>query len=170
MAKGISMLSEHQSATSAKNGSLADSWWKKIFARKNGHQAGCDEGRDRRDSFRLELNDLHPLDACLTLNDGEVICTVIEDLSASGFSCVFSEPVEIHGGEPMTVVFVLPMDEPMIIKTEALLINQSVNGTPYSRMVRFRFCQGMTDTNRELIHRYIIKKQFEMIREKQQKF
>jgi hypothetical protein len=64
-------------------------------------------------------------------------------------------------------LFVLPLEEPIIIRTEVFLI--SIVGNEDARFFRFCFYDEMSDDDRELIHRYIIQKQFEMIQRKDRK-
>ena len=98
------------------------------------------------------------------MQDEQVYCTTIEDLSASGFSCRLKESGTIRCGEPISALFVLPLDEPVIIRTEVFLI--SIVGNEDARFFRFCFYDEMSDDDRELIHRYIVQKQFEMIQRK----
>ena len=156
------MLSKHDRETSLKStfGSV-EKWIKKLFCIKS---ATTDKTTDRRDFYRLPYDKIQPLDLCLTMQDEQVYCTTIEDLSASGFSCRLNESGIIRCGEPISALFVLPLDEPVIIRTEVFLI--SIVGNEDARFFRFCFYDEMSDDDRELIHRYIVQKQFEMIQRK----
>ena len=101
------------------------------------------------------------------MQDEQVYCTTIEDLSTSGFSCRLNESGTILYGEPISALFVLPLGEPVIIRTEVFLI--SIVGNEDTRFFRFCFYDEMIDDDRELIHRYIVQKQFEMIQRKGRK-
>ena len=153
------MLSKHDRETSLKStfGSV-EKWIKNLFSIKS---ATTYKTTDRRDFYRLPYDKIQPLDLCLTMQDEQVYCTTIEDLSASGFSCRLNELGTIRCGEPISALFVLPLDEPVIIRTEVFLI--SIVGNEDARFFRFCFYDEMSDDNRELIHRYIVQKQFEMI-------
>ncbi|MFT4579599.1 MAG: c-di-GMP-binding flagellar brake protein YcgR [Nitrospinales bacterium] len=156
------MLSEHDRETSLKSAfSPIEKWIKKLFRIKS---ANPDTTTDRRDFYRLPHDKIQPLDLCLTMQDEQVFCTTIEDLSASGFSCRLIESGTIRCGEPMSALFVLPLDEPVIIRTEVFLM--SIVGNEDARLFRFRYYDEMSDDDRELIHRYIVQKQFEIIQNK----
>jgi hypothetical protein len=159
------MLSEHDRETSLKTafGSV-EKWIKKLFRINS---ATTDKSTDRRDFYRLPHDKIQPLDLCLTMQDEQVFCTTIEDLSASGFSCRLIESGTIRCGEPMSALFVLPLDEPVIIRTEVFLM--SIVGNEDARLFRFRYFDEMSDDDRELIHRYIVQKQFEIIQNKDSK-
>lgn len=157
------MLSEHDRETPLKSVySPIEKWLKKIFRIKSATPEKS--GADRRDYFRLVHDEIQPLDLCLTMQDEQVFCTTIEDLSASGFSCRLTESGTIRCGEPMSALFVLALEEPVIIRTEVYLI--SVEGNMDKRLFRFRFFDEMKDDDRELIHRYIVQKQFELLQSK----
>jgi len=159
------MLSKQDRETSLKStfGSV-EKWIKKLFRIKS---AITDKTTDRRDFYRLPYDKIQPLDLCLTMQDEQVYCTTIEDLSASGFSCRLNESDTIRCGEIISALFVLPLDEPVIIRSEVFLI--SIVGNEDARFFRFCFYDEMSDDDRELIHRYIIQKQFEMIQRKDHK-
>ena len=156
------MLSKQDRETSLKsNFGSVEKWIKKLFRIKS---ATPDKTNDRRDFYRLAHDKIQPLDLCLTLQDEQVYCTTIEDLSASGFSCRLNESGTIRCGEPISALFVLPLDEPFIIRTEVFLI--SIVGNEDARLFCFCFYDEMSDDDRKLIHRYIVQKQFEMIQRK----
>jgi len=64
----------------------------------------------------------------------------------------------------MSALFVLALEEPVIIRTEVFLV--SIEGFKDDRIFRFRFFNEMNDDDRELIHRYIVQKQFELLETK----
>ena len=156
------MLSKNDRETSLKsNFGSVEKWIKQLFRIKS---ATADKITDRRDFHRLPHDEIQPLDLCLTMQDEQVFCTTIEDLSVSGFSCRFNESGTIRCGEPISALFVLPLDEPVIIRTEVFLM--SIAGNEDKRLLSFCFYDQMSDDDRELIHRYIVQKQFEMIQSK----
>jgi c-di-GMP-binding flagellar brake protein YcgR len=159
------MLSKQDREISLKStfGSV-EKWIKKLFRIKT---STTDKTTDRRDFYRLPYDKIQPLDLCLTMQDDQVYSTTIEDLSASGFSCILNESGTIRCGEPISALFVLPLDEPVIIRTEVFLI--SIVGNEDARFFRFCFYDEMRDDDRQLIHRYIVQKQFEMIQRKGRK-
>jgi c-di-GMP-binding flagellar brake protein YcgR len=156
------MLSKHDRETSLKAAfTPIEKWIKNLFRIKS---ATLDKTTDRRNFYRFPHDKIQPLDLCLTMQDEQVFCTTIENLSTSGFSCRLIESGTIPCGEPMSVLFVLPLDEPLIIQTEVFLM--SIVGNEDARLFRFRYYDEMSDDDRELIHRYILKKQFEIIQKK----
>ena len=156
------MLSKQDRETSLKStfGSV-EKWIKKLFRIKS---ATTDKTTDRRDFYRLPYDKIQPLDLCLTMQDEQVFCTTIEDLSASGFSCRLNESGIIRSGELISALFVLPLEEPIIIRTEVFLM--SIVGNEDARLFCFCFYDEMSDDNRKLIHRYIAQRQFEIIKKK----
>jgi hypothetical protein len=159
------MLSKHDREISLKStfGSVKK-WVKKLFRIKS---ETTDKITDRRDFYRLRHDKIQLLDLCLTMQDEQVYCTTIEDLSASGFSCRLDESGTIRCGELISALFVIPLDEPVIIRTEVFLI--SIVGNEDARFFRFSFYDKMSNDDLELIHRYIVQKQFEMIQRKDRK-
>ena len=156
------MLSKHDRETSLKSAfGPVEKWIKKLFRIKS---ATLDKTTDRRDFYRLPYDKIQPLDLCLTMQDEQVFCTTIENLSASGFSCRLIESGTICCGEPMSALFVLPLDEPVIIRTEVFLM--SIVGNEDVRLFCFGYYDEISDNDRELIHRYIVQKQFETIQNK----
>ena len=157
------MLSEHERETALKSAfGPIEKWIKKLFRIKS---ATPDKSTDRRDFYRLTHDKIQPLDLCLTMQDEQVFCTTIEDLSAGGFSCRLNELGTIRCGESISALFVLPLEEPFIIRTKVFLI--SIAGNEDARFFCFCFYDEMSDDDRELIHRYIAQRQFEMIQRKE---
>ena len=157
------MLSEHDRETTLKSAySPIEKWLKKIF-HINSATINI-PGVDKRDFFRLSHDEIQPLDLCLTMQDEQVFCTTIEDLSVSGFSCQLAESGTIHCGEPMFALFVLALEEPVLIRTEVFLV--SIEGPKDRSIFHFRFFDEMNDDDRELIHRYISQKQFALLESK----
>ncbi|MZH02712.1 MAG: hypothetical protein F3745_04745 [Nitrospinae bacterium] len=136
-------------------------WLKKIFRWKS-KEMPVDSEVDRRDFYRLVLDSRNPLDLCLTMQDERVFCTNIGDLSASGFGCKIKGLARIHSNQPITALFVLPMEEPCIIKSEVFLVS-ALKGDDEGDIFRFRFSDEIKDSDRDLIHRYIVLKQFEAL-------
>jgi hypothetical protein len=159
------MLSKQDRETSLKSTFVfVEKWIKKLFRIKF---TTTDKTTDRRDFYRLPYDKIQPLDLCLIMQDEQVYCTTIEDLSVSGFSCRLNESGTIRSGEPISALFVLPLDEPVIIRAEVFLM--SIAGNEDARFFHFCFYDEMSDDDRELIHRYIAQKQFEMIQRKGRK-
>lgn len=136
-------------------------WLKKIFRWKS-KEMPVDPDVDRRDFYRLVTDSRNPLDLCLTMQDERVYCTNIDDLSASGFGCRIQGLARLHSKLPITALFVLPMEEPRIIKSEVFLVSV-LKGDDEGDLFRFRFTDEIKDSDRDLIHRYIVLKQFEAL-------
>jgi len=142
-------------------------WLKKIFRWKS-KEMPVDPNVDRRDFYRLVTDSRNPLDLCLTMQDERVFCTNIDDLSASGFGCHIKGLARIHSKQPITALFVLPMEEPRIIKSEVFLVSTLKGNNDEGDLFRFRFTEELKDNERDLIHRYIVLKQFEDLERERQ--
>ena len=133
------------------------------MAKKNiSHQLWKKEksGVDIRDFLRLSHDEIHPLDLCLIQNE-QVFWTTIEDLHAGGFSYRLAELDIIRCEEPIYALFVLALEEPVIIRTEVFLV--SIESPKEQRVFHFRFFDEINNNNREMIQHYIIQKQFELL-------
>ncbi|MBT3366515.1 MAG: PilZ domain-containing protein [Nitrospina sp.] len=134
-------------------------WLRKLFRLKS-REIFIDSNVDRRDFYRLEVDPQQPLDLCLTMQDEHVYCTTILDMSASGFGCHIKGLKQIHGGQPVTAIFALPLEEPVIIKSEVYLVSVKKGNEVNGDIFRFRYFEGIKDEDRDLIHRYIVQQQF----------
>ncbi len=147
-------------------------WLRKIFRWKS-KDLPANPDVDRRDFYRLVTDSRNPLDLCLTMQDEKVFCTSIGDLSASGFGCQIKDFTLIHGSQPITALFALPLEEPRIIKSEVYLVSVQ-KGNEQGDYFRFRFSEDIKEMDRDLIHRYIVIKQFEALeranREKREEY
>ena len=140
-------------------------WLRKLFRWKS-REISVDSDIDRRDFYRLVVDNEYPLDLCLTMQDEQVFCTSIRNLSASGFGCKIQGLTRIHSGQPITAVFALPLEEPVIIKTEVFLVSIKKGSTEEGDIFRFSYFEGMKDGDRDRIHQYIVLKQFETLENK----
>ena len=141
--------------------SLMEKWIKKMFHINSAKKEQSNV--DRKDFFKLSHDEIHPLDLCLIHNE-QVFCTTIDDLNARGFSCRLAELDIIHCGEPMSALFVLTLEEPVIIRTEVFLV--SIESPKEQRVFHFRFFDEINNNNREMIRQYIIQKPFEPLETK----
>jgi c-di-GMP-binding flagellar brake protein YcgR len=163
------MLSNYDPGTKLESTQLTiENWLKKLFRWKS-KEIPADLSVDRRDFYRLEEDDDYSLDLCLTMEDERVFCTVISDMSANGFSCHIPEFTQIQGGQSITALLALPLEEPVIIKTEAHLISVKKGTADKGDFFRFRFCEDLKNEGRDLIHRYILQKQFENLGKEEKK-
>lgn len=136
-------------------------WLRKVLSWKSG-ELPSNRNVDRRDFYRLVTDSRYPLDLCLTMQDEKVFCTSIGDLSASGFGCQIKGFNLNHGRQPITALFALPLEQPRIIKSEVYLVSVQ-KGDDRGDHLRFRFSEDLKESDRDLIHRYIVIKQFEAL-------
>ena len=92
-----------------------------------------------------------------------MFCSAIQDMSASGFCCIIQGLIWKNGGQPITALFALPLEEPVIIKSEVYLVSIKKGGSDEGDIYQFRFFEGMKDEDRDRIHQYIVQKQFETL-------
>jgi c-di-GMP-binding flagellar brake protein YcgR len=137
-------------------------WLRKLFRLKS-REVHVGSNVDRRDFYRLDVDPQQPLDLCLTMQDEQVLCTTIRDMSASGFGCHIKGLTQIHVGQPITALFALPLEEPVIIKSEVYLVSIKKGDEENGDIFRFRYSEGIKDEDRDLIHRYIVQQQFEFL-------
>lgn len=142
-----------------------DRWVKKIFTWKMDRKETLDAILDQREFYRLDMKHLPPLDATLVSENGADIDLEIMNLSASGLCGKIAPSVPLFKNQWLTVAFVLPLEEPMLMKTSACLMAIESNGRPDSRILHLQFSRGWDDQQKDLIHGYIVKKQFEMIQQ-----
>ena len=114
----------------------------------------------KRDFLKISNDEIHPLDLCLMQHE-QVFCTTIAELNARGFSCRLAELDIIQCGEPVSALFVLVLEEPVIIRTEVFLV--SIEEPKKEKFFHFRFFDNINNNNREMIQQYIIQKQFELL-------
>ena len=121
---------------------------------------------DRRDFYHLVTDSQNPLDLCLTMQDERVFCTNIDDLSASGFGCRIKGLAQIHNKQPITALFVLPMEKPRIIKSQVFLVSVLKGDDEWDR---FRFTDEIKESDCDLIHWYIVLNKVKALERKIQK-
>lgn len=141
-----------------------DRWVKKIFPWKTDREISATTVLDNRECYRLDLENIPPLDATLVSQHGTIIDIHILNLSAGGLSGTVSAPEPLYKDQIMTLVFVLPLEDLTLIKTEATLV--LVNSQdPESTILRMEFSKTLDSRQRDLIHGFIVTKQLEMIRQ-----
>ena len=145
-----------------------DRWVKKIFPWKMNRKRTADASLDQRECYRLDMKHLPPLDATLVSENGANIDLGILNLSAGGLCGKIAPSVPLFKNQWLTVLFVLPLEEPLLMKTSACLIAIESNGHPDCRILRLQFSGGLDDQQKDLIHSYIVKKQFELIKRKRE--
>ncbi len=141
-----------------------DRWVKKIFPWKMNRKRTADASLDQRECYRLDMKHLPPLDATLVSENGANIDLGILNLSAGGLCGKIATSVPLFKNQWLTVLFVLPLEEPLLMKTSACLIAIESNGHPDCRILRLQFSGGLDDQQKDLIHSYIVKKQFDLIK------
>ena len=127
-----------------------------------------DSDVDRRDFYRLVTDSRNPLDLCLTMQDERVFCTNIDDLSASGFGCSFKGLARLHSKQPITALFVLPMEKPRIIKSKVFLVSV-LKGDDEGDNFRLRFTDEIKESDRDFISWYIVLKKVKALKRTKQK-
>jgi c-di-GMP-binding flagellar brake protein YcgR len=141
-----------------------DRWVKKIFPWKTDREISTTTVLDNRECYRLDLENIPPLDATLVSQNGTIIDIHLLDLSAGGLSGTVSSPEPLYKGQVVTLVFVLPLEDLTLIKTEASLILVNPQD-PESTILHMQFAKTLDSRQRDLIHGFIVSKQLEMIRQ-----
>jgi len=141
-----------------------DRWVKKIFPWKTHQKGTADALLDQRECYRLNMKQLPTLDATLVPENGANIDLGILNLSAGGLCGRITPSVTLSQNQRLTVAFVLPLEEPVLMRTSACLVAIESKGRQDSRILRLQFSEGLDDRQKELIHGYIVKKQFELIK------
>jgi c-di-GMP-binding flagellar brake protein YcgR len=160
------MLSKPQIATPVlKDDPHVENWGSKIFPQKTAREKTLNS-QEQREHYRLDMENLPSLDATLISKNGANIDLGVLNISAGGLCGRIAPSVPFFKNQWLTVAFVLPFDEPLLVKTSACLIGIETNGCPDARLLRLQFSEGLEDWQKELIHVYVLKKQFELIREK----
>ena len=101
---------------------------------------------DCRDFYRIVTDSRNPPDLCLTMQDERVFCTNIDNLSASGFGFRIKGLARLHNKQPITALFVLPMEKPRIIKSEVFLISV-LKGDDEGDNFRLRFTDEIKESD-----------------------
>ncbi len=141
-----------------------DRWVKKIFPGKTGRKRRMDALLEQREFYRLDLEHLAPLDATLVSGNGANIDLEIMNISAGGLCGKITPSVPLFKNQWLTVAFVLPLKESILMKTSACMISIESNGRPDYRILRLQFSGGLDDRQKEMIHGFIVNQQFELIR------
>jgi len=142
-----------------------DRWVKKIFPWKTDREISAKTVLDNRECYRLDMENLPPLDATLVSQMGAIIDIHILNLSASGLSGKVSTLGPFHKDQVLTLVFVLPLEDLTLIKTEAGVISVDPGEDGGSAVLHMKFSKTLDSKHRDLIHGFIVNKQFEMIRQ-----
>jgi len=146
------------------DGLHVDRWVKKIFPWRINQKKTEDTLLDQRECYRLNMKHLPTLDATLVSEDGANIDMGILNLSAGGLCGKVIPSASLSQNQWLTVEFVLPLERPMPMKTSACLVAIESNGHPDSRILRLQFSEGWDDQKKDLLHGFIVKKQFELIK------
>jgi len=141
-----------------------DRWVKKIFPWKTNQKRTEDALLDQRECYRLNMKHLPTLDATLVSENGANIDMGILNLSAGGLCGKVIPSASLSQNQWLTVEFILPLEDPMRMRTSACLVAIESKGHPDSRILRLQFSEGLDDRQKELIHGYIVKQQFELIK------
>lgn len=142
-----------------------DRWVQKIFPWKTDREISSTTVLDKRECYRLDTKNLPPLDATLVSQNGAIIDIHILDLSAGGLSGTVSTPEPLFKGQVLTLVFVLPLEDLTLVKTEASLVSVAPQESNDSTVLHVEFAKTLDSKQRDLIHGYIVKQQFQMIKQ-----
>jgi c-di-GMP-binding flagellar brake protein YcgR len=163
------MYSKLETATPASTDDLhVDNWVNKMSTEKPYRERTPDSILDQREFYRLDMKHLPSLDATLISKNGANIDIGVLDLSAGGLCGRITPPVPLFKNQWLTVAFVLPFEEPTLVKTSACLMSIETTEFTESRILHLRFSGGLDDWQKELIHSYIVKKQFELIQRRRE--
>ena len=91
------------------------------------------------------------------MQDERVFCKNIDDLSASGYGCRIKGLDRLQNKQPITALFVLPMEKPRIIKSEVFLVSV-LKGDEEEGNFWFRYTDEIKESDYDLIHWYIVLK------------
>lgn len=160
------MLSKPQIATPVLNDDPYVDNWESNTIPQNTAQENTLNRQEQREYFRLDMKHLPSLDATLISKNGANIDLGVLNLSAGGLCGRIAPSVPFFKNQWLTVAFVLPFDEPLLVKTSACLIGIETNGCPDTRLLRLQFSEGLEDWQKELIHVYVLKEQFALIRQR----
>ena len=160
------MLSKAQTAIHVlKDDPHVDNCASKVFPNKTSRKRTLNS-LEKREFFRLDMEHLPSLDTTLISKNGANITIGVLNISAGGLCGRITPSVPLFKNQRLTVAFVLPFEEPRLVKTSACLIAIETNGCPDARLLRLQFSEGLDDWQKELIHVYVLKKQFELIRQR----
>ncbi|PIQ95896.1 MAG: hypothetical protein COV67_12445 [Nitrospinae bacterium CG11_big_fil_rev_8_21_14_0_20_56_8] len=148
--------------------SLVNSWVEKYLGNVPVRGA-YDPEQDQRNDYRLNLASLQALDAAIITREGTIYGITILNLSASGLSCAIPQGYTPESGEPVTISLYLPLKEHIHIYTEMRLVTQTPHPDGKRRVARYRYSEAMDEEDRENIHRFVMEKQFELIRKERAK-
>ena len=138
-------------------------WIRKIFPWKTDNQVPPNSVLDYRESYRLDMQNLQPLDATFVTETGVIVDINVLNLSAGGLSGMVSCQEPLYSDQVFTLIFVLPLEEPILVKTEARLVAIDPNESPDSRVLHIEFSKDLDARHKDQIHGYIVQKQLEMI-------
>jgi c-di-GMP-binding flagellar brake protein YcgR len=163
------MLSKLQAAIPTLANDLpVENWVNKIFPEKTPQKRKPEGLLEQREFFRLNMGHLPPLDATLISKNGANIDLEVLNISASGLCGKITPSVPLFKNQLLNVAFVLPFDEPMLVKTSTSLLSIDPSEFSDARVLRLQFSEGLDDWQRELIHVYVLKKQLELIQQRRE--
>jgi len=145
----------------------ADNWVSKIFPGKTARKRKLNS-QEQREFFRLDMEHLPSLDATLISKNGDNVDFGVLNISAGGLCGEITPAMPFFKNQCLTVAFALPFEEPLVVKTSACLIAIETNGHPDAKVLRLQFSEELEDWQKELIHVYVLKKQFELIRRRRE--
>lgn len=158
------MLTSYPTSPETQN-QANESWWKKwLGGKKTSWTQKVTLPWTKRQSFRLPLSGT-TIQAQLLTRKGDSIRSILYDLSAGGFSCNAPLTNTLAEKENVRIRFRLPMEEEVIIDTQAVFLAES-NKASGGQIARFQFSYMMEEDTRDLIHEFVLKSQLEQLNPK----
>lgn len=163
------MLSKLQAAIPVLTDDLhVDRWVKKIFTWKMNRKQTMDSILEQRESYRLNMKHLPSLDATLLSENGADIDLEVLNISAGGLCGRITPSVPLFQNQSLAIAFVLPLEEPIIMKITACLMEIESNDQPDSRILHIQFSEGLEELKKEKLHTFIVEKQLELIQRRRE--
>jgi len=158
------MISSSDTVAEAEVEQFSNPPWFKALLKKFHAPRNIPDTPEKREAFRLQLDLMETLSLQITLENGVQIDTVISDLSAGGFSALFTAPLSLRKGKPLRIAFTLPFEAPLVINTEAFPVHQRVDKDGKIQILSFEFSPHLDEESRDRIHQFLIRKQFDLLK------
>ena len=145
---------------------FAKDWIDRLSVIETGPVNDIQRAPDRRDYFRLSLSASdEPLDACTILENGDSHSVEIINISASGLCCQTNVAHNFMQEQKLTTLFALPLDEPLILKIPSRIIEVKWHPVQKTTLIRLQFLPGLETQCQDQIHRFIIIRQLQKLRQ-----
>lgn len=142
---------------------LLGKWVRKILP-ENDLELKRVHPRERRTAFRFTFAASDRLSIQIQFRTFRKISTPLYDLSAGGFSCIFSQPFPGEIGDWVHLSLTLPLGKQLFIETQAQFLGTRPVNENNPPVYRFEFASSLTERDRDYLHHFILRKQLEQIR------